>query len=59
MVDLDKWHPTYVYLAFWLQDKIKREGLAGIHYMDAAQRWAEREAGDETADSIRKEIRRL
>ncbi|SEL17689.1 hypothetical protein [Haloferax larsenii] len=58
-VDLDRWHPTHVYLAFWLQDKIKREGLEGIHYMEHARDWAERNAGDETADAISKELSKL
>lgn len=58
-VDLDNWHPTYVYLAFWLQDKIKKEGLEGIHYAQQAREWARDNAPEETADAISKELRKL
>ncbi|WP_254768038.1 hypothetical protein [Salinilacihabitans rarus] len=55
-VDLDKWHPTYVYLVFWSQDKIKREGLEGIHYMQHACDWAERNVEDVTDKHGRKPL---
>lgn len=58
-VDLDNWDPTHVYLAFWLQDRIRRRGLDGIGYAAMAERWAVKNAGDETADEISKELRKL
>lgn len=46
-------------LAFWLQDKIFREGIEGIHFMKDARLWAEKNAADVTAKNISKELRKL
>lgn len=59
MGDLDKYDEETLYLAFWLQDKIYREGIEGIHYMKTARLWAEDNAADITADNISTEIRKL
>lgn len=59
MADLDSLDPPVRELAFWLQDKIYREGIDGIHFMADAHRWAEREADNVTADEISKELRKL
>jgi hypothetical protein len=59
MGDLDKYDRETLFLAFWLQEKIYTEGLEGIHYMEKAQIWAERNAADITADRISRQLRRL
>jgi hypothetical protein len=59
MGDLDHYDEETLYLAFWLQDKIYREGIEGIHYMRKARTWAKRNAADITADEISKELNNL
>jgi hypothetical protein len=59
MTDLDSLDPAVRELSFWLQDKIYREGIEGIHFMKTAETWAEERAADVTADEISKEIRKL
>lgn len=59
MVDLDSLDPETRLLAFWLQDKIYREGIDGIHFMRDARLWAEENAADVTAREITKELNRL
>ena len=59
MGDLDNYDEETLYLAFWLQDKIYREGIEGIHFMRSAEKWAKRNAADITADRISQELRRL
>jgi hypothetical protein len=59
MGDLDQYDDETLYLAFWLQDKIYREGIDGIHYMRKARKWAERNAANITADQISKELNKL
>lgn len=59
MADLDSLDPATRELAFWLQDKIYREGIDGIHFMADAHRWAEREAGNVTSREITKELKKL
>ena len=59
MADLDQYDEETLYLAFWLQDKIYREGIEGIHFMRKARSWAEDNAADITADRISQELRRL
>ncbi|QSG06401.1 hypothetical protein HSR121_2069 [Halapricum desulfuricans] len=46
-------------LAFWLQDKIYREGIPGIHFMRDARVWADQNAAKVTAAEISKELRKL
>jgi len=58
-VDLESLDPEVRLLAFWLQDKIFREGIEGIHYMRSARLWAERKAADTVADEISAELRKL
>lgn len=43
--NLQQYDPAVVANAFWLQQQIKRRGIRGIHFMDAAEEWAE-DAGD-------------
>lgn len=59
MADLDKYDEETLYLAFWLQDKIYREGIEGIHYMDLARGWAEHTSHKITAKRISQELRKL
>jgi hypothetical protein len=58
-VNLESLDPEVRELAFWLQDKIFRDGIEGIHYMDSARLWAEQNAADVVANNISKELRRL
>jgi hypothetical protein len=58
-VDLDSLDPETRELAFWLQDKIFRDGIDGVHYMRAARLWAEENAADTVAQEISKELRKL
>ena len=58
-VDLDALDPAVRTLAFWLQDKIYREGIEGIHFMRNARIWAEQNAANITADEISAELRKL
>ncbi|SEG35977.1 hypothetical protein SAMN04488133_2008 [Halobellus limi] len=44
-------------LAFWLQDKIYREGLEPIWFMRRAERWAKSEASDVVADAISRRLK--
>lgn len=57
--DLDSLDPKTRNLVFWVQDKIYREGIEGIHYMRKARLWAEENAADVTANNISKELRKL
>ena len=41
-------------LAFWLQDKLSRDGIEGLHFMRDARLWAEENAADVTAQTISK-----
>lgn len=59
MANLDQYDSETLYLAFWLQDKIYREGIEGIHYMRKARLWAENNAADITADEIGDQLRKL
>ena len=59
MTDLDSLDPAVRELAFWLQDKIYREGIEGIHFMRDARLWAEENAADITAREITKELKKL
>jgi hypothetical protein len=59
MGDLDQYDEETLYLAFWLQDKIYREGIEGVHYMRKARLWAEQNAADITARNISQELRKL
>jgi hypothetical protein len=59
MGDLDQYDDETVYLAFWLQDKIYREGISGVHYMEDARVWAEKNSADITAKRISRELRKL
>lgn len=58
-MDLDSLDPEVRELAFWLQDKIYREGIEGIHYMERARLWAENNSADITARRISRELRKL
>lgn len=59
MAELDQYDSETVYLAFWLQDKIYREGIEGVHYMEKAQLWAENNAAEIMADEISDELGKL
>ena len=59
MTDLDSLSPEVRLLAFWLQDKIYREGIEGIHFMRDARLWAEQNAANVTAKEITKELKKL
>lgn len=38
--------------AFWLQEKIRRDGIDAIEFMEQARRWAEKDADRVVADAI-------
>lgn len=59
MGDLDQYDEETLVLAFWLQDKIYKEGIPGVHFMKDAQTWAEDNAAEITADRITRQLRRL
>ncbi|TQQ81853.1 hypothetical protein [Halonotius roseus] len=59
MGDLDQYDSETVYLAFWLQDRIYKDGIEGIHYMRKARLWAEANAADRTAKQITIALRKL
>lgn len=48
MTNLDSYPDWAVDQAFWLQKKIKEEGLRGIGYMEAAQKYQQKNAADTT-----------
>ncbi|ELY49895.1 hypothetical protein DV706_14165 [Natronorubrum bangense] len=56
-MDIDSLDPELVDRAFKLQEKIKREGLQGIGYMEAAHFYMERNAADTVSKHIEKELR--
>lgn len=43
---------TVVEKAFWLQEKIRRDGIDAIEFMEQARRWAEKDADNVVADAI-------
>ncbi|MFC6717890.1 hypothetical protein ACFQGT_09645 [Natrialbaceae archaeon GCM10025810] len=51
-VNLSNYDPKVIDAAFRLQEKIKREGLEGIGYMDHATIWMERNAASTVSDHI-------
>ena len=59
MADLNSLSPDVRALSFWLQDKIYREGIDGIHFMRDAQKWTEKNAARVTAQEITKELNKL
>ncbi len=56
-MDIESLDPELVNRAFRLQEKIKREGIQGIGYMDAAHFYMERNAGPTVSKHIDKELR--
>lgn len=44
-------------LAYWLQDKIYREGLEPVGFMAASERWAKRNASDEVEKHLRRNLK--
>lgn len=52
MVDLDQYDPETLTKAFWLQAKIKRDGIEGIGFMEDAHKWNRGHAADTVADNI-------
>lgn len=59
MSDLDQYDQETLYLAFWLQEKIYKEGIEGVHFMEKAEAWASENAADITARRISRQVRRL
>ncbi|WP_330630664.1 hypothetical protein [Halocatena halophila] len=59
MVDIDSLDPEVRMLAFWLQTHLYEQGVDGIHFMEAGEKWAEENAADTTADAIGNELRKL
>lgn len=55
-IDLKNYDPAVVDTAFRLQQKIKRDGLEGIGYMDRATVWIEAEAKYVVEENIETEL---
>ncbi len=58
MSNLDKYPSAVVDRAFYLQRKIKRDGLEGIGYMDAAFLHMKAEATHTTATAIDEQLQK-
>ncbi|ELY47306.1 hypothetical protein [Natronorubrum sulfidifaciens] len=56
-VDLENVDPVLLDRAFRLQEKIKREGLDGIGYMDAAHYYMRNSADSTVSKHIEKSLR--
>jgi hypothetical protein len=55
-VDLENYDPEVIAKAFWLQEKIKQDGLEPVRYMMLAEMYLEREAGNIVGKHIRRRI---
>lgn len=59
MVDLDSYSDETIAKAFWLQEKIRRDGIEGIGFMSrGARAWID-DGPDTVADVISRQLRGL
>lgn len=54
---IDAWGEDTVRKAFWLQSRIKNEGLRGIHYMDTAETVMEHMKDPVVYENIRSQMK--
>ena len=59
MVDLDNYDSSTITKAFWLQEKIRRDGIEGIGFMQAGRNVAISNGPSMTARKISKQLNRL
>jgi len=59
MVDLDDYDGATIEKAFWLQEKIRRDGIEGIGFMQAGRNVAVARGGPMVARKISKHLKRI